>query len=113
VTVRLDVWLLAARCWKTRSLCQAACDGGHVRVNGLPATPAKPVKVGDTVEAGHRVLVVVALGNKRGSAEAARALYEDRTPPEPPREAPVAPRDAGAGRPTKRDRRVMERWRGD
>jgi ribosome-associated heat shock protein Hsp15 len=111
-SVRIDRWLLAARCWKTRGQCQSACEGGHVRLNGVAAAPGKAVKVGDTVEAAGRVLVVTALDVRRGPAATARLLYEDRTPPEPPRDPTVAPRDAGAGRPTKRDRRLTERWRG-
>jgi ribosome-associated heat shock protein Hsp15 len=112
-TVRLDKWLLAARVYKTRTLCQEACDGGHVALNERAAAPAKPVRVGDLVEAttpaGRRILRVTALGEKRGPAATARALYEDLTPPPPPSEDPIALRDRGAGRPTKRDRRLIDR----
>jgi ribosome-associated heat shock protein Hsp15 len=61
-----------------------------------------------------RILKVVAIGDRRGSAEAARALFEDLTPPEPPRprQAPPPFREPGAGRPTKRQRREIERLRG-
>lgn len=114
-SVRLDKWLLAARLYKTRTLCQEACDGGHVHVNDRAAPPARPVKVGDVVVAhtlgGRKVLRVLALGEKRGPAAAARALYDDLTPPEPPSAEPPALRDRGAGRPTKRDRRMIERFR--
>lgn len=116
--VRIDRWLVAARCFKTRPLAQEACDGGHVKVNERPAQPARPVKVGDTVEArtpgGLRVLKVLALDVKRGPASVARALYEDHSPPPPPREAgPMALRDRGEGRPTKRDARDIRRLKGD
>lgn len=115
-TVRLDRWLFAARCFKTRPLAQAACEGGHVKVNGRPAESAKPVHVGDTVEArtpgGLRVLRVLALEVKRGPASVARTLYEDHSPPPEPH-VPVALRDRGEGRPTKRDRRELRRFKGD
>lgn len=120
-TVRLDRWLLAARVYKTRILCAAACDGGKVEVNGHAGTPHKPIRVGDriraTTVAGPRELVVRALGLRRLSAPDARELYEDLTPPPPPKEveiafrAPAELRDPGAGRPTKRDRRELQRLR--
>lgn len=116
-TVRLDKWLLAARVFKTRALAQEACDGGHVSVNERAAPPAKAVKAGDLVEAltpgGKKVLRIVGLGEKRGPAATARLLYEDLTPPEPPSEEPWILRDRGAGRPTKRDRRLIDRMRED
>jgi ribosome-associated heat shock protein Hsp15 len=80
------------------------------------------VRVGDRVEAltpaGRRVLEVVALGVRRGSADEARSLYVDHTPPPPPSELPrvlqrIAWRDPGAGRPTKRDGRAVRRLRGE
>lgn len=120
-TVRLDRWLLAARVYKTRTLCAEACDGGKVEVNGHAGAPHKQVHVGDriraTTVAGPRELVVRALGLRRLSAPDARELYEDLTPPPPPREvemtfrAPPELRDPGSGRPTKRDRREMQRLR--
>ena len=114
-SVRLDKWLLASRLYKTRSLAQAACDGGHVSVNDTGADSDHPVRVGDVVSAltpgGRRIYAVTALGEKRGSAVAARALYEDRSPPPEPRTEPLALRDRGAGRPTKRDRRALDRIR--
>jgi len=120
-TVRLDRWLLAARVYKTRTLCATACDGGKVEVNGNTGTPHKQVKVGDRIRAttvtGPRELVVRALGLRRLSAPDARELYQDLTPPPPPeaterrRFAPPEIRDPGSGRPTKRDRREMQRLR--
>lgn len=120
-TVRLDRWLLAARVYKTRTLCAAACDGGKVEVNGTTGTPHKQIRVGDRVHAttvaARRELVVRGLGLRRLSAADARELYEDLTPPPPPEEierrrfAGPEVRDAGSGRPTKRDRRDMQRLR--
>ena len=115
--VRVDKWLWAVRLYKTRSLATDAVRGGHVRVNGAPAKPATPVKVGDRVEAHahdrQRVLEVVQLLEKRvGPALAAEAVV-DHSPPPPARDlaAPVFLRDASTGRPTKRDRRKLDRFR--
>jgi ribosome-associated heat shock protein Hsp15 len=112
------VWLWAVRIVKTRSLATDACKGGHVRVNGRPAKPATPVRVGDRVEAHvadrDRLLEVVQLIDKRVSAPLAAECLVDHSPPAPPREyvAPLFARDRGAGRPTKRDRRRLEQLRG-
>jgi ribosome-associated heat shock protein Hsp15 len=118
-SVRLDKWLWAARVFKTRSLATDACHGGKVDVNGDAAKPAKALRPGDvvrmTLPAGRRrILKVVGLGERRASADVARALYEDLTPPEPPRirAAPPPYRPPGAGRPTKRERREVDRLRG-
>ncbi|MBI4255792.1 MAG: RNA-binding S4 domain-containing protein [Candidatus Rokubacteria bacterium] len=118
-SLRVDKWLWAARVFKTRSLAQAACDGGKVDVNDQAAKPSKAVRPGDrlriTLRLGRRrILNVVALDERRGPAAAARALYEDLTPPEPPRTraAPPPYRPPGAGRPTKRERRDIQRLRG-
>ena len=116
-SVRIDKWLWAARAFKTRSLAADACDGGKVDLNGDAAKPAKPVRAGDRVEittpVGRRILKVVALGERRGPASAAQALYEDLTPPAPPRLRQPRPpyRPPGAGRPTKRQRREIDRLR--
>lgn len=114
-SVRLDRWLWAARMYKARSLAAEACVAGHVKVNDASAKPARPVRVGDLVEAltpgGPKVLAVLALAEKRGPAAVARALYEDRTPPPLPTPAPVVVRDRGAGRPSKRERRQIDRLR--
>ena len=117
-SVRIDKWLWAARFFKTRSLATAACDGGKVDLNDQGAKPAKPVRPGDTVRittpVGRRVARVLALAEQRGSPAVARALYEDLTPPEPPRVYQARPgrRAPGAGRPTKRERRDFDRLRG-
>lgn len=116
--VRIDAWLWAVRQFKTRSAATAACRAGHVKVNGERAKAAQPVRPGDEVrvriEGFDRMLVVRQTLVKRVSATVAATAVEDRTPPRPPREAtPVVPvRDRGAGRPTKRERRDLERLRG-
>jgi ribosome-associated heat shock protein Hsp15 len=118
-SIRADKWLWAARVFKTRSLAAKACDGGKVDINAEAAKPAKLVRAGDRVEVTlprgrRRILKVTAIGDRRGSAEIARALYEDLTPPEPPRlrQAPPPFRAPGTGRPTKRERRDIDRLRG-
>ncbi|MGW0488790.1 RNA-binding S4 domain-containing protein [Streptomyces olivaceus] len=117
-SVRVDSWIWAVRLIKTRSLGATACRGGHVRVNGERVKPAHSVRVGDEVRLRHegreRVVVVKRLIRKRVGAPVAVQCYVDNSPPPPPREAvaPVGIRDRGAGRPTKRDRRDMERLRG-
>ncbi|MEU0476549.1 RNA-binding S4 domain-containing protein [Streptomyces olivaceus] len=117
-SVRVDSWIWAVRLIKTRSLGATACRGGHVRVNGERVKPAHSVRVGDEVRLRHegreRVVVVKRLIRKRVGAPVAVQCYVDNSPPPPPREAvaPAGIRDRGAGRPTKRDRRDMERLRG-
>lgn len=117
-SVRVDKWLWAARVFKTRSLATDACDGGKVDVNEQSAKPAKALRPGDVVrvtlpQGRRRILKVIALDDRRGSATVARALYDDLTPPEPPRPRWAAPpaRLPGAGRPTKRERRALDRLR--
>jgi ribosome-associated heat shock protein Hsp15 len=117
-SVRIDRWLTAARVFKSRSLASDACDGGKVDVNDDAARPARPVRAGDLVRVTlpfgrRRILRVVALGERRGSAAVARTLFDDLTPPEPPRARRAAPiyRAPGSGRPTKRERRAIERLR--
>jgi len=116
-SIRVDKWLWAARVFKTRSLASAACDGGKVDINDDAAKPARHVRAGDLIKVTllrgrRRILKVAAVGDRRGSAAIARMLYEDLTPPPPPREARAAPpavRPPGAGRPTKRERRLIDR----
>lgn len=116
--VRVDRWLWAVRAFKSRSAASDACSGGHVSVNGRTAKAATKVRIGDEVSAltpgGPRVLEVVQLLEKRVGAPAAAAAVVDRTPPPVPTDPTAAPlvRDRGAGRPTKRDRRAIERFRG-
>jgi len=120
LAVRLDKWLWAARFYKTRSLAAKACDGGKVEINGQSAKPHKLVRPGDRVKLSlpswRREVTVLGLADRRGPASAARLLYEDLTPPPPPsalRKAPPIVRPPGAGRPTKRERRLLDRLRGD
>jgi ribosome-associated heat shock protein Hsp15 len=117
-SVRLDKWLWAARVFKTRGLAAEACDGGKVDVKAAAAKPARPLRPGDVVrvtlpQGRHRVLKVVGLDDRRGSPALARGLFEDLTPPEPPRIrlAPPPRREPGAGRPTKQERRALDRLR--
>ncbi len=117
-TVRIDSWIWSVRLVKTRSQGAAACRGGHVRLNGERVKPAHAVRVGDEVRLRHegreRIVVVKRLIRKRVGAPVAVQCYIDNSPPPPPREAvaPAGIRDRGAGRPTKRDRRELERLRG-
>lgn len=113
---RVDRWLWAVRLTKTRSEATDACRAGHVRIDGKPAKAASLVAPGRTVEArlhGRvRVLEVVRPIEKRVGAPVAAECYVDHSPPPPERTGgPVASRDRGAGRPTKRDRRRIERLR--
>jgi ribosome-associated heat shock protein Hsp15 len=115
---RVDAWLWAIRLFKTRSLATDACKGGHVRVNGHPAKPATRVKPGDRVEAraGGRARIIEVLQpiDKRVGAAIAAECFADHSPPPPPPEfaAPPAVRDRGTGRPTKKERRQLDRFRG-
>jgi ribosome-associated heat shock protein Hsp15 len=119
---RIDKWLWHARVVRTRSAAAALAASGHVRVNGVRIdAAAKPVKAGDVIavalDRAVRVLKVTGFAERRGSAEMGRALYEEDPPP--PRgaaaamPAPPGPRPAGSGRPTKRDRRAIDRWTED
>lgn len=115
-SVRVDRWLCAARIYKSRTSAQDACAASHVKVNGKNVRSSHPLKVGDKVEAraprGDTILIVLALAEKRLSPPQARELYEDHSPPPPERQERVAERERGMGRPTKIDRRRMERFRG-
>ena len=120
MAVRVDKWLWAVRVYKTRTAASKACDDGQVSINDATAKPSSRVEVGDVVTArrGDRVIVhaVVETIEKRVSAARAATCFEDRSPPPAPRRDPTtavfARRDRGAGRPTKRDRREIERLRG-
>ncbi|MDX3581578.1 RNA-binding S4 domain-containing protein [Streptomyces europaeiscabiei] len=118
-SVRVDSWIWSVRLVKTRSMGATACRGGHVRVNGERVKPAHALRVGDEVRlrqaGGHeRIVVVRRLIRKRVGAPVAAECYVDNSPPPPPREAiaPAGIRDRGTGRPTKRDRRDLERLQG-
>ncbi|MGE5623307.1 MAG: RNA-binding S4 domain-containing protein [Bacillota bacterium] len=119
-SIRIDKWLWAARFFKTRSLATDAVDGGKVRLNGERVKPARGVKVGDTLDIDNGSteweVVVQGLADKRGSASVAQTLYTET-------EASIARRQAKAeqrkffrepgetikGRPTKRDRRQIDK----
>lgn len=116
---RIDRWLWAVRLCKSRSDATDACRAGHVKVNGRAAKAAASVRVGDRVEARlhgrDRVLEVVQVLDKRVGAPLAVQAYVDHSPPPPRRDDDLFAgivRDRGAGRPTKRDRRQLDRWRG-
>ncbi|HUF96482.1 MAG TPA: RNA-binding S4 domain-containing protein [Ilumatobacter sp.] len=118
-SVRVDTWLHAVRLAKTRSEAAAACRGGHVDINGKSAKPASVVRVGDHIEARlggrARVVDVTQLVSKRLGAALAVDCFVDHSPPPPERDTfqPLfAQRDRGTGRPTKRDRRNIDRLRG-
>lgn len=125
---RLDKWLWYARIVKSRSLAATFIEAGKVRHNKVRVTkPAQLVRAGDvlTISINHkvRILKILEPGKRRGPASEAQALYEELTPPpvhtnsgsakdarafEP---AASGKRDAGQGRPTKRDRRLIDRFR--
>ena len=115
---RIDKWLWHARVVRTRSAAAALSDSGLVRINGTRIdTSSRPVRPGDVVtialDRNVRILKVTGFAERRGSADMARVLYEDLTPPpEPPKEPPAGGRDEGAGRPTKRERREIDRLQG-
>ena len=114
---RIDVWLWSVRLFKTRSLATKAVSGGHVRLNGCPVKAAHPVSPGDRVTVKEPVWMrefeVVELLNKRVGAPIARKAYVDHSPERPEfLNAPVAKRDRGTGRPTKKDRRAIDKLMG-
>ncbi|MBU8833901.1 RNA-binding S4 domain-containing protein [Mycolicibacterium goodii] len=115
-STRIDRWLWAVRLTKTRPDAAAACRGGHVRINDRVAKPSTSVAPGDEVRARlgdrTRIVEVVRVIQKRVGAADAVTCYLDRSPAPPPTATvPLAVRDRGAGRPTKRDRRMLEKWR--
>jgi ribosome-associated heat shock protein Hsp15 len=121
--VRLDKWLWAARFFKTRSLASEAIAGGKVQVNGDRAKRSRPLQVGDEVRVRQGPyefhVVVRALSGRRGPAAAAAELYEERPESRAAREAMALQLKTlhvafvpEKGRPTKKDRREIERLRG-
>ena len=122
--VRIDKWLWAARFFKTRALAQAAVNAGKVRVHDDRVKPSKEVRAGDTLAV--RVgefewsITVTALADRRGPADEARKLYQESEESIARRLAQIADRKAAGGaagerkgRPTKRERRMIIRFRQD
>lgn len=121
-TVRVDKWLFAARFFKSRALAVEAITGGKVEVNGDSVKPARELKPGDRVwlrlgPYEHTVVVRV-VSERRGPASVAATLYEETADSRAAREKHAwmlkhaAPKvDAGTGRPTKRDRRDLDKLR--
>ena len=118
---RIDKWLWHARVVRTRSAAAALAASGHVRLNSQRIDAAsRTVRAGDVVaialDRTVRILKVAGFAERRGSADAARALYEDLTPvpaPPDPERTQVAEREPGTGRPTKRERRAIGRFTGE
>ncbi len=123
MSVRLDKWLQVARMFKTRTQATHACELGRVQVNGQNAKAHRHLSLGDRVEIQQgdwqRILIVKELADRPVAKAVALTLFEDQSPPRPEAEPdpfrrlmrrPPSLRDAGAGRPTKRDRRDIERW---
>jgi ribosome-associated heat shock protein Hsp15 len=115
---RIDKWLWHARVVRTRTAAAGLAGSGHVRLNGARVELAsRAVRVGDVVtvalDCTVRVLKVLGFAERRGSAEVARVLYEELSTTARAVEAPLAARRSGEGRPTKRDRRVIDRFTGE
>ena len=112
---RIDLWLKHVCLFKHRSEATAALRGGLVKVNGQRVKPAAVIREGDTIEwyAGEnlRRVVVQAIPAGQKAEEAARTMYLDQSPPPAPREPVKVFRDRGAGRPTKKERREIEKLR--
>lgn len=120
---RLDKWLWAARFYKHRTAATEAVDGGKVKLNGVAVKPAREVKAGDRVEITQvedvRVVVVKAIADKRGPASVAQTLYDEtpesierRLRARETRKLAATPGADLHGRPTKRDRRRIDRFGG-
>ena len=115
---RIDKWLFFARVAKSRSLAAKLVLSGRIRVNREKVEQASyPVKPGDvlTITLDRKVLVyrILSSGVRRGPATEARTLYEDLTPPAEQAPAASPAREPGAGRPTKKERRAIDRLNGD
>lgn len=115
---RLDKWLWAVRLFKTRSLAGDACRAGSVTINELPAKPARAVRVGEVIRVRQglvlRTLRVLGVPRSRVGAKVVPQFCDDQTPPEEFAKARANPvqqtlaREKGSGRPTKRDRRLLD-----
>ncbi len=116
ILLRLDKWLWYARFCKSRTLAAKLCASGRIHLDGaIVQKPHHQVRAGNVLTfplGPHvRVIKILALGSRRGPAPEARQLYEDLQPPDPSaaREPPLAPRARGSGRPTKAERRAIDR----
>jgi ribosome-associated heat shock protein Hsp15 len=112
---RIDKWLWHARVVRTRSTAAALASGGHVRLNGQRVDASShAVRAGDVLtialDRSVRILKVTNFVERRGPGGSGALLYEDLTPELPPREPALVERDLGAGRPTKRERRALDRF---
>jgi ribosome-associated heat shock protein Hsp15 len=112
---RIDHWLKWVCLFKHRTEATEACRGGKVKINGLRVKPATPVKEGDVVEfllgTHFRRVVVAALPETQAAKDAARTMYIDETPKQEVVKVAATVRDRGAGRPTKKERRDIEKLR--
>ena len=112
---RIDLWLKYVCLVKHRSSATEACKGGRVKLNGQRVKPAAGVHiddVGELTDPRYRRVVVLEVPSKQASKDAARTMFRDETPaPETPPVKDVIHRDRGAGRPSKKERREMEKWR--
>ena len=122
-TVRMDKWLWAARFFKTRALAAKACELGRIESNGQPAKPARDVRVGDLLrvknDSGEFQVNVLLLSEMRGPAAVAQTLYRETEESRDARLKLVEERKAvpdfeaaREGKPSKRDRRELDRFRG-
>jgi ribosome-associated heat shock protein Hsp15 len=120
--MRLDKWLWAARFYKTRSLATQAIESGQVRLNSERCKPAKEARIGDEILVRHGGLewqvIVMGLSDKRGPASVAQNLYEETDSSRSKREEALSLRRLTSepahdikGRPTKRDRRLLTRFK--
>lgn len=124
MSIRVDKWLWAARFFKTRAAAQQAIEGGKVKLNGERVKPAKEVRIADelTIQLGAAawIIRIAQLSDRRGPAAVARTLYTEDEAARAQREEQAAlrkfaaePAQGRAGRPTKRERRQLERWRSE
>ena len=111
---RIDHWLKLVCLFKHRGDATEACRGGHVKINGQRVKPASPVREGDVVEFylndRFRKVVVIGIPETQVAKDVARTMYEDQSPAQA-RPPVLVSREKGMGRPTKKERRDMEKWR--
>ena len=112
---RIDVWLKYVCLFKHRNAAAEACRGGHVKINGVRAKPAAAVHEQDVIEflqgTHYRRVVVTQLPDAQAPKEQAKGMYIDETPKQEMDMTRVALRERGSGRPTKRERRDLDRIR--